>query len=150
MLIAGGIAAVLFLIASAAMPSGHDASSSARSEPASRSAPPDPAPLPSPSVAFAPSDVRSYAVALDELQGLPSDAPPGTQLELYVAWDPPITKRPRIQLLMGDVTLDKIVPPLTPNGVPTALLLIKEDRIGAVLFADRYGALSAAVVPYGS
>ena len=88
---------------------------------------------------------RGYAVALPELSGLPADALPGTRLELWVAWEPPVTKQPRIQRLATSVTLDRIVPPVTPDGSPAALLRIPRREIPSVLYGDRYGAMSVVV-----
>ena len=91
--------------------------------------------------------MRSYALSLADLQGLAPDTRPGARLELWVTWEPPVTRRARIDLLMDDAVLDKIVPALSPERPDTALLLVKASRIADLLWADRYGALSATVVP---
>jgi hypothetical protein len=92
-------------------------------------------------------DLRSYAVALPELRGLAPDADPGARLELWVTWGPPFARRPRIERLTRQVVLKRIVPPLTPGAPDTALLLVPEADIPALLYADRYGALNATLVP---
>lgn len=91
--------------------------------------------------------LRSYAVSANELQGLPFDSAPGTKLELWVAWEPPVTKGPRVQRLVEDVVLEKIAPPTVPNGPHTAILLVSPKRISDVIYGDLYGRLSAVVVP---
>jgi hypothetical protein len=88
---------------------------------------------------------RDYAVALPELAGLPEDAQPGTPMELWVAWEPPVTKHPRIQRLATGVTLARIIPPVTPDGAPAALLRIPKAQIPSVLYGDRYGVMSAVL-----
>ena len=90
---------------------------------------------------------RSYAVSLHELQGLSPDAAPGTKLELWVAWDPPITKGPRLQKLLTDVVLEKVVPGAVPEAPVTAILSIRHSDTADLMWADRYGSLSAVVVP---
>ncbi len=94
-------------------------------------------------------DTRLYAVSVAELPGLPPDAPAGTRLEIWVAWDPPLTERPRIQKLLPEVTLDEIIPPVTPDGPAAAMLRVRTSRLGDLLYGDRYGSLSATVLPRG-
>ena len=119
-----------------------------------RAAPVSPAAIPSPTevpVMTTPHETslagttRSYAISITELQGFPSDAVPGTRFELWVAWDPPITPRPRFQRLVRDVVLERVIPPLTANGPTAAMLEVPEARISDLLYADRYGALSVLV-----
>ncbi|MFN2388733.1 MAG: hypothetical protein ABR575_03890 [Actinomycetota bacterium] len=86
-----------------------------------------------------------YAIAVPELQGLPPDASPGTHLEVWVAWDPPVTDQPRIQRLLPDVVLQRIVAPTTPGAPPVALLLVPRKSMTDLLWGDRYGALSVTV-----
>lgn len=62
--------------------------------------------------------------------------------EVWVAWNPPIVKEPNIQLLLKGVTLDKIAPPVTPEGPYVALLLMSRADAREFLYATRYGALS--------
>jgi hypothetical protein len=91
------------------------------------------------------TSTRLYAVAMPRLSGLPPEARSGTALELWVAWEPPITKQPRIQRLATGVTLDRIVPPVAPKGSPVALLRIPRNEIPSVLYGDRYGSMSAVI-----
>ncbi len=89
----------------------------------------------------------SYAVATTELSGLPLSAVPGARLDIWVAWEPPITKVPDIRRLLTDVTLDKIAPPVLPEGPHVALLLVKPEQVRDLLYGDRYGALSVTMKP---
>lgn len=84
----------------------------------------------------------SYAIAVTELSGLSLATAPGTRLDLWVAWEPPITKVPDIRPLLTDVTLEKIAPPVLPDGPHVALLLVKPHQVRDLLYGDRYGALS--------
>ena len=91
---------------------------------------------------------RGYALAVPELKGLPGGAAPGTRLELWVAWDPPVTKEPRVQRLLKDVILDEIIPPIVPEAPATAILSVPAKSVPDLLYGDRYGALSATMLPH--
>jgi hypothetical protein len=91
---------------------------------------------------------RGYALAVPELKGLPGGAAPGTRLELWVAWDPPVTKEPRVQRLLKDVILDEIIPPVVPEAPATAILSVPAKSVPDLLYGDRYGALSATMLPH--
>ena len=93
------------------------------------------------------ADVRGYALPVAELSGLPGDTPPGTELELWVTWDPPVTKRPRLQRLIRRVVLEKVAPAVTPDGPDAAILLVPVEKLPDLVYADRYGALSVALLP---
>lgn len=108
------------------------------------SASPSIAPLPTTTM---PRATRTYAVAAHELAGLPPDATPGTRLELWVAWDPPISETANIQRLAHGITLEKMIQPVTPDGPVTALLRVPVKAIGDLLYGDRYGSLSVTVLP---
>ena len=92
-------------------------------------------------------DLRSYAVSASEVAGLSVDAPPGTRMELWVAWEPPVTKEPRVQRLVDQVVLERIVPPTVPEAPPTAILLIAPKSVDEVIYGDIWGRLSVATVP---
>lgn len=87
----------------------------------------------------------SYAVAVSELHGLPPNVAPGTRLEIWVAWEPPITKQPDIRPLLDDVLLEEISPPLLPDGPHVASLLVGRGQISDLFYGDRYGSLSVVV-----
>jgi hypothetical protein len=89
----------------------------------------------------------AYAVAVTEIAGLPPDAEAGTTLDLWVSWEPPLVE-PRdvgVQSLMRRVILEKIVPPVTPEGPYVATLLVDRRQVADLLNADRYGALSVTL-----
>jgi hypothetical protein len=94
-----------------------------------------------------PADLRSYALELPELRGLAPGAPAGARLELWVTWSTPMRKRPRLERVTGHAVLERVVPPLIPGAPDTALLLVPESEIPDLLLADRYGSLSATLVP---
>ena len=109
--------------------------------------PASPAPAPvSTRVAASPA-TRLYALGLHELPGLEASAPPGTRLEIWVAWEPPITKEPEVQLLIDQVVLEKIVPPLTPEGPTAAILSVPAGAFRDLVYGDRYGHFNAAILP---
>ena len=122
----------------------------AAEKPSTASAPTPVASVPTTEPIDAPARVNqdrvSYAIAVAELAGLSPTSAPGTLLELWVTWDPPITKRPKLQKLLDDVVLDEIAPPVTPEGPQVALLSVARNQLDELLWADRYGSLSAAVI----
>jgi hypothetical protein len=79
------------------------------------------------------------------VSGLPSDLDAGARLELWVALEPPLTKAPRIQKLVEGVLYDRTVPPVIEGQPPTAIVLVPEDKVGKLMYGDRYGALSASL-----
>jgi hypothetical protein len=106
--------------------------------------------LPSPEApedAAAPAavDRRSYAIGLQDLSGLPPDAAPGAPLELWVTWEPPVTREPRLEKLIGDVVLERTIPGAVPEAPVTVLLSVPADRVGDLIYADGYGRLSVVV-----
>ena len=91
------------------------------------------------------ADRRSYASGLQDLPGLPPDAAPGARLELWVTWEPPVTREPRLQKLIGDVVLDRTIPGSVPEAPVTVLVSIPADRTGDLIYADGYGRLSVVL-----
>jgi hypothetical protein len=80
-----------------------------------------------------------------DVSGLPLDTPPGTRLELWVAWEPPVTRTAKLQLLIRDVVLEKVISGF-PEGAPATILLSLRARdVDDMLWADRYGALSLTI-----
>lgn len=114
----------------------------------SHAAPPAPAPIPrtSPSAgARASSELVMHAVEISRLDGFPPDASAGDVFDVWVAWNPPIVKGPNVQLLLKAVALEKIAPPVTPEGPYVAFLLMSRREAREFLYATRYGALSVTV-----
>jgi len=110
-------------------------------------------PVPTPQQQETPSSVlpatgsfRSYALEITELDGLPPDASPGTALEIWVTWEPPITRRIRVQRLIQHARVERIIPNIVPEGPATVLLSIPRRDIADIFYGDRFGQLSAAVL----
>lgn len=91
------------------------------------------------------SDRQSYALGLHDIAGLAQDSAPGTVVDLWVAWDPPITAKPQFQRLIPSVVIEEIMPPFTPEGPVTVMISVPTKKIGDLLYADRYGAISATL-----
>lgn len=124
-----------------------DGTSVAEGAPASGAAVPSPgsvAGLVDPAAARG-SDRRSYAIGLQDLAGLAPDTPSGARLELWVTWEPPITREPRLQKLIGDVVLERTIPGSVPEAPVTVLLSVPADRAGDLIYADGYGRLSVVL-----
>ena len=88
---------------------------------------------------------QSYAIGLHDIAGLSHETPPGTLVELWVAWDPPITDKPQYQRLIPAAIIEEIQPPFVPEGPFTVMLSVPAKKIGDLLYADRYGAISATL-----
>lgn len=88
---------------------------------------------------------RSYAIGLHELRGLPPDASPGLPFELWVTWEPPITRRARLQRLIDDAILERLIPGTVPEAPVTALLSVPDRAVADLIYADRFGELNAVI-----
>lgn len=53
-----------------------------------------------------------------------------------------MTRGPRLQKLIGDVVLERIIPGTVPEAPVTVLLSVPEGRVGDLIYADRFGRLS--------
>lgn len=84
-----------------------------------------------------------YALAVEELQGLPLDAPPGTRVTLWVTWSRPLTPGPRVQLLSRGVALSRIAG--LPGRSPVAVLSVPAPDLPDVLYGDRFGKLNVTI-----
>lgn len=89
--------------------------------------------------------LRTYALPVSELAGLPPDAEPGTELELWVAWDPPVTKEPRVQRLLRRVLLQAVLAPPSRELPAVALIAIRARDTAELIYGDRYGTLSVTL-----
>jgi hypothetical protein len=76
------------------------------------------------------------------LNGFPPDAAPGDIFDIWVAWDREVVKGPNVQLLLKDVDLEEIAPPVTPEGPYVAYLIVTRAEARDLLYGTKYGALS--------
>jgi len=90
------------------------------------------------------TDLASYAFLLPELEGLSPTVEPGTEIEIWATWEPPITKRLKVQLLIPRATVTKVIPSIEP-GPPTVMLELERRLIPDILFGDRFGSLSVVL-----
>ncbi len=88
---------------------------------------------------------RGYAIGLHDLAGFPPDAAPGEPLELWVTWEPPLTREPRLHRLIGEVLLERTIPGPVPEAPVTVLLSVPADRVGDLIYADTFGKLSVVL-----
>ena len=91
------------------------------------------------------NDLASYAFLLPELEGLPPDVKPGTAVEIWVTWEPPVTKKLQVQQLVPRATVDELIPSIEP-GPPTVMLSLERRHIPDLMYGDRYGALSTVIL----
>ena len=146
-LVGGGALVLGILIWSFLMPGSAPPSSTPRQDVVAPSVITSPAALASvaPSPLPSSSSRRTYALGLHELAGIPNDTPPGTRIELWVTWEPPLTRDVRVQLLVKDVIVERLVPPVVPEGPTSALLSVRVRDIPDLLYGDRFGELSAVM-----
>jgi hypothetical protein len=90
------------------------------------------------------TDLTSYAFLLPELEGLPRTTSPGTEIEIWATWEPPVTKRLKVQRLIPKATVSKILPSIEP-GPPTVVLELERRFIPDIMFGDRFGSLSVVL-----
>ena len=89
----------------------------------------------------------TYAIKVSDIAGLAPNTPAGTMIDLWVTWDRPITEVPRLQRLLRRVLIEQVAPPVTPDGPYVAMLSVREPQVDDLLWADRYGALGATILP---
>ncbi|CAN5675664.1 hypothetical protein BH20ACT23_BH20ACT23_25290 [soil metagenome] len=87
------------------------------------------------------TDLVSYAFLLPELEGLPPNTKPGTEIEIWATWEPPVTKKLKVHQLVPRATVAKIIPSIEP-GPPTVMLELERKFIPDLMYGDRFGALS--------
>ncbi|HZK52337.1 MAG TPA: hypothetical protein VFD47_12330 [Actinomycetota bacterium] len=87
------------------------------------------------------TDLASYAFLLPELEGLPPNTRPGTEIEIWATWQPPVTKKLKVHQLVPRATVAKIIPSIEP-GPPTVMLELERRFIPDLMYGDRFGALS--------
>lgn len=138
-------AAVTWVAQGAQPPPGPPPAGAAQTENVPAGPPPPPADASIPPTPTSAAGLVSYAIPTIDLQGLRPDIAPGTHLDLWVTWQPPVTKTAELHPLLKDVVLEEIVPPLSPDGPHAAILLVDPDQITDLMWGDRFGALSAAV-----
>jgi len=90
------------------------------------------------------TDLASYAFLMPELEGLPPTISSGTEIEIWATWEPPVTKRPKVQRLIPRATVSKVIPSIEP-GPPTVVLELERRFLPDIMFGDRFGALSVVL-----
>jgi len=90
------------------------------------------------------TDLASYAFLLPELEGLPPTVSSGTEIEIWATWEPPVTKRLKVQRLIPSATISKVIPSIEP-GPPTVMLELERRFLPDIMFGDRFGALSVVL-----
>jgi hypothetical protein len=91
------------------------------------------------------TDPASYAFLLPELKGLPATTAPGTVIEIWATWEPPVTKKLKVQQLIPRATVTKMIPSIEP-GPPTVMLEMERRYIPDMMYGDRFAALSTVIV----
>jgi len=89
----------------------------------------------------------TYAMDIKDVAGLAPNAQPGALLDLWVTWDRPVSEVPRLQRMLRGVVLEQVAPPVTPDGPYVAILSVPRRDVDKLLWADRYGAVSATTIP---
>lgn len=153
LVLAAGVAAVLMVFLWQAVPSTPATDTSALPQDSSET-PPLAAISPTPLQTSAPQapigDVaevsRTYSIGLHELSGLTELTAPGTRIDIWASWGPPLTKRPQVQRLLRNVTILRIQPPFLPEGPVAVVLSLSKDQVESMVWGDKYGSLAAVVI----
>ena len=85
----------------------------------------------------------SYSIEVDDVAGLSPFADPGTVTDLWVMWQRPLLRRPKLQRVLRGAILERISPPVSPEGPTVATFAIAKEDVESLLWADRFGSLSA-------
>jgi hypothetical protein len=93
-----------------------------------------------------PGDLRPYAFSLNKLRGLSPGTRSGTGVELWAIRSGDDGRKPDSELMISEAIVKRIVPPLTPVGPETAVLLVPEEVIPKLMRAELLGASITAVV----
>lgn len=91
------------------------------------------------------ADRVAYSIDLSDIAGLSPTTVPGSAVELWVTWDRPLTRSPKLQRVVRNAVLERVNPPVTPDGPTVATFLVSRNEIDGLLWADSYGALSATI-----
>jgi hypothetical protein len=92
-----------------------------------------------------PVGMSEYAVGLHELRGLPADVSSGTQLQIWVAWDPVVTEKPQVQRLLADATFVRWIEPFTQDAPMIAVLSVPNKKIATLIYGELYGQLGVTL-----
>ncbi|MGH2750315.1 MAG: hypothetical protein ACRDK3_05500 [Actinomycetota bacterium] len=90
-------------------------------------------------------DLANYAFHLPELDALPPTAAPGTEIEIWATWEPPVTRKLKVQRLIPRAVVDKVIPSIDP-GPPTVVLELERRFIPDIMYGDRFGSLSVVII----
>lgn len=96
-----------------------------------------------------PPGLRSYALELTRLSGLPPDIAPGTPIELWAAWDSD-EGMPGFQKVINNAVVERVAAPVVEGSPPVVLLQISKRDLRDLLWADRYGTLAAVLLSQSS
>jgi hypothetical protein len=88
--------------------------------------------------------IRSYAFSLERLDGLSPHTRPGSAVELWVSRSG--SRKTDGELLTSAAVVKRVLPPLTPLGPDTAILLVPDEVIPRLMRAELLGASITAVI----
>lgn len=154
---AAGAAGVVLLGLNLLLPANSSKSNAAWADvpptPAASFASSAPAPIPATAslpvetqAAVTPS-LRTYAIAMSELSGLPPDVAPGTTVEIWATWDSG-QGMPGFQKVLERALVERIAPPFLEGAPPVVLLQLGSKReLRDLVWAHRYGTLAAVLLP---
>ena len=84
-----------------------------------------------------------YSIYLYKLPGLAPDAAPGSVVDIWVTWKPPVTRAPKVDLLLEDVVLQRIETGFVEG--PVADLIVAEEQVPDLIYGERFGSFNATV-----
>jgi len=69
-----------------------------------------------------------------------------SEIEIWATWEPPVTKKLKVQQLIPLASVEKIIPSIEP-GPPTVMLSLERRAIPDLIYGERFGALSVVLDP---
>ena len=69
-----------------------------------------------------------------------------SEIEIWATWEPPVTKKLKVQQLIPLAFVEKIIPSIEP-GPPTVMLSLERRAIPDLIYGERFGALSVVLDP---
>jgi len=63
-----------------------------------------------------------------------------------VAWDPPVAPKATVERLIDRVIYERTILPTIPGEAPVAVILVPEGKVDELMWGDRYGSLSVAML----
>jgi hypothetical protein len=93
-----------------------------------------------------PPDRATYWIGAHEIEGVVPELAPGTRVEVWVTWEPPLVKQPVVEKLIRDAYIAAILPSTMIEGTLDVGLSLNDRDISAMTYGERFGSLNLIVL----